>query len=171
MSETYKDKIMKPKNSSIEINKFIEYLGILDTFEYKNDAQKFVNSIISSTNDDAQLSTIRIILNNKISDRIIKQTNNCPHCNKKNNINPNDDYMICGYTSKGFDWNGCGKDWCYACSKKLCKQWGTDILYNKYNRVHNGKCCRKHANKNGEDYLMTYCQCHDKHYKVCGIVI
>ncbi len=172
MTDTYKDKMVngKPKCNTIQIefNKFIEYLDILDKFEYKNEAYKFINSIVNQTNDDAQLSTFKIIMNNKLQDNIIKQNKKCicPHCNKKNNINNGDDYVICGYTNKGFDWYGCGKDFCNICSKKLCKQWGTDTLFNKYNRVHTDKCCKKHAIKIGEDYLKEYCQCKNKHYKI-----
>jgi len=172
MMETYKDKIIngKPKSNmtQIEFNKFIEYLDILNTYEYKSEAQKLINSIIIKTNDDAQISTLKIIMDNKLPDNIIKQYKKCicPHCNKKNNINTNDDYMICGYTNKGFDWYGCGKDWCNCCSKKLCKQWATDTLFNIQNRIHNDKCCKKYALKLGEDYLNEYCQCKNKPYKI-----
>jgi hypothetical protein len=168
MTETYKDKIMKSTTKQIEFNKFVEYLDLLDTCIYKCEAQKIINLALVHTDDDAQINTLKRIFNNKsinISPKYIDK-NICPHCSKKNLINQNDDYVICGYTHKGYDWNGCGKDWCNNCSKKLCKQWGTDSLFNKLNRIHTNKCCRKHAEKMGADYLMEYCQCTGKYYKM-----
>jgi hypothetical protein len=168
---TYKDKIMngvsKNNTKQIMFNEFIEYLDILDKCKYKNEAQKIIETIITNTNDDAQLSTLKRILDNKIQNIVLKYNdkNTCPHCNKKNFINTNDGYIICGYTSKGFDWNGCGKDWCNHCNKKLCKQWGTDSLFNKFNRIHTNKCCKKHAEKTGADYINEYCQCINEPYK------
>lgn len=169
--ETYKDKIMntssKINTKQIMFHDFIEYLDVLDKCKYKNEAQKIVDNMMRETNDDAQVNTLKKILDNKIINNVIKQTDkhSCPHCNKKNFVNNNDDYTICGYTNKGYDWNGCGKDWCNICSKKLCKQWGTDSLFNKLNRVHTNKCCKKHAEKMGVDYLSEYCQCVNKYYK------
>lgn len=169
MQETYKDKILRNKinTKQIEFNKFIEYLDLLDNCTYKNEAQKIVNLALNYTEDDAQISTLRRILNDKISNMNVKynEKNICPHCSKKNFINNSDDYMICGYSHKGYDWNGCGKDWCNNCGKKLCKQWGADSLFNKLNRVHTIKCCKKHAEKMGADYLTEYCQCTRKYYK------
>lgn len=170
--ETYKDKIInggpKINTAQIEFNKFIEYLELIDKCKYKNEAQKIIDPILTHTNDEAQVNTLKRILNNKISNNITKhnEKNTCPHCSKKNFVNNNDDYMICGYSHKGYDWNGCGKDWCNNCSKKLCKQWGTDSLFNKFNRVHTSKCCKKHAEKMGVDYLTEYCQCSGKYYKI-----
>lgn len=168
---TYKDKIVNgiAKNNTRQIlfSEFMDYLDILDKCKYKNEANKIIESIIYNTNDDAQINTLKRILDMKPPNNIYKQYDNktCPHCNKKHFINNNDDYMICGYSHKGYDWNGCGKDWCGQCGKKLCKQWGHNSLFNPLNRIHNNKCCKKHADKNGFDYLNDYCQCIDKHYK------
>ena len=71
-------------------------------------------------------------------------------------------YVICGYGTKGFDWQGCGFDWCFQCGKKLCKCWNVNHLYNLKNRFHNSKCCRSHALKTGGLYPDDYCQCRNK---------
>ena len=57
----------------------------------------------------------------------------------ENVLNPDTDYAICGYneeTNEGYDWNGCGCDWCFKCGKILCKKWQANdlfILTNTYN--------------------------------------
>ena len=49
----------------------------------------------------------------------------CPHCMHVNIINERTTYSICGYNDImiGYDWEGCGRDWCVTCGKKLCKKW------------------------------------------------
>jgi hypothetical protein len=164
---TYKDKILNKYHiKCITLNEFLEYLDKLDKCTYKQDTQKIIDVIIKNTDDEAQISTLKRIIDSKPQNIKHNDKNTCPHCNKKNFIiNPEDDYVICGYTHKGYDWNGCGKDWCNVCCKKLCKQWGTDALYNKFNRVHTAKCCKKHAEKLGVNYE-DYCQCSNKPYKI-----
>lgn len=169
MMETYRDKTLsntKINTKQIEFDAFVEYLNLLDKCKYKCDAQKVMDSIINKTNDDAQVSTLKRIVNNKLQNVKQYEKNVCPHCSRRNHLSNTDDYVICGYTNKGFDWNGCGKDWCNCCSKKLCKQWGNDSLFNVINRIHTNKCCKKHATKNGADYLGEYCQCKNKYYKI-----
>ena len=164
--DTYKDKILSG-SKQMDLNKFIDYLEIMNKCKYKNETQKIIDSVINSINDDAQISALKRIIGTKPQNigPKLNEKHKCPHCNKKNNIVGTDDYIICGYTNKGYDWNGCGKDWCNGCSKKLCKQWGTDSLFNRFNRIHTSKCCKKHAKKVGADYLTEYCQCTDKYYK------
>ncbi len=95
----------------------------------------------------------------------INTTNNinkkCPHCSHVLNMPENTNYVICGYhnPNSGYDWNGCGKDWCFHCNKMLCKSWIPDLLNLKMNRVHDDECCSKHANENGFKYPDNYCQC------------
>ena len=86
---------------------------------------------------------------------------NCPHCSNNCKGSIDTTYIICDYDDPlvGFKWNGCGKDWCFFCGKKLCKQWNEDKLYNDENRIHNKECCKKMAKKNGENYEEQYCQC------------
>jgi hypothetical protein len=88
-------------------------------------------------------------------------TKNCPHCGNSCSGTIDTTYIICDYNDpiNGFQWNGCGKDWCFYCEKKLCKQWGNDELYNEENRKHTKECCKKMAKKNEEDYEEQYCQC------------
>lgn len=164
---TYKDIIMTTPNFKlIEINKFIDHLYLIEKCKNKNDANKIISSIMPNINDNAQINTLTRILNENFKDKIIVNNKySCPHCNRKNNNDSDDEYVICGYTCRGYDWYGCGKDWCGICNKKLCKHWANDSLYNKFNRIHNNKCCKKHAEKNGCDYLTEYCQCIHKYYK------
>ena len=71
-------------------------------------------------------------------------------------------YIICGYSSnRGFDWKGCGNDWCFLCGKKLCKSWNVDRLYSKINRFHDDRCCKIHSLKTNSNYLTDYCQCNN----------
>ena len=46
-------------------------------------------------------------------------------------LHNNIEYVICGYinSNKGYDWNGCGKDWCAKCNKMLCKSWDLNQLW------------------------------------------
>ena len=85
-------------------------------------------------------------------DKFTCQNPNCPHCNNKNYGSIGSPYMICGYTPRGFDWKGCGKDWCFRCEKLLCKKWEINSLHFELNRIHTDECCSKHANEMGNVY-------------------
>lgn len=156
-------------NSKMELKKFINYLDILDIIYYENEAQEIFKEICQNTNDKAQLnSIIRIIkrkpqklINQNVENSVI-QLKNCPHCNKKNIAFSNIYYIVCGFTDKGFDWKGCGKDWCFKCEKKLCKSWNYDMLFDIVNRKHDGKCCKLYASKIGDKYPDNYCHCNNE---------
>lgn len=159
-------------NSSMNINKFKLYLDIVDFIYYKEDAEIILSDIISNNHDSAQIKTLMRMLKNKplknystYNDYKTIYCKNCPHCGKKNTGNMNTIYIICGYNNKGFDWKGCGHDWCFKCGKKLCKNWANNKLFNKLNRVHDGKCCRHYALSIGEIYEENFCQCeHNMRY-------
>jgi hypothetical protein len=92
-------------------------------------------------------------------------TKKCPHCQHDCNAKQNSTYVVCGYSDEnvGYDWEGCGKDWCFQCEKILCKTWDQDKLYLESNRVHNTSCCVTHAHTHGKNYPNDYCQCTTKH--------
>ena len=92
---------------------------------------------------------------------------NCPHCYHVMNMLENTTYVICGYTSpnQGYDWNGCGKDWCFQCSKMLCKSWEMNALHLQMNRNHDDECCSKHAQNNSHKYPEDYCHCNNIHVR------
>ena len=149
----------------IAFDNFCLYVKKLDV----NFNMELISEIKTLTKDTAQLNTInRIIKNNHDKINNNQQYNiyrkkikrNCPHCNKVC-VEYNDvPYIICGYSSnRGFDWKGCGNDWCFLCGKKLCKSWDADRLYNKTNRFHDSRCCKIHAFRTNSNYLTDYCQC------------
>jgi len=98
----------------------------------------------------------------KKNDRVVKL---CPHCSRPYLGNTNTVYAICGYsdTRNGYDWQGCQKDWCFLCEKKLCKSWDENRLNIEPNRIHNCECCKLHSNKHGLSYIDEYCHCTHKY--------
>ena len=96
---------------------------------------------------------------------------NCPHCGNLC-IAPHDsEYIICGYSDsqKGYDFHGCGKDWCFKCGKILCKVWDRDTLFLELHRFHNNNCCEDHAEKYNKKYPEDYCQCINQYVNRNGI--
>ena len=151
-------------NNKMELNRFLVYLGIIDKIKYNNDAHILMQDLQLIYDDNVQINTLnRIILKKPYSEPLDNKQYYlqayCPHCGKKNTGTNSTEYIICGYTSKGYDWKGCGKDWCFKCGKKLCKSWNFNHLYNKLNRKHDNKCCKTYAAKMGDVYLEQYCQC------------
>ena len=84
----------------------------------------------------------------------------CPHCFHILNMPATTQYVICGYhnSTYGYDWNGCGRDWCFHCNKMLCKRWETNNLHLQMNRHHDDECCLIHAQENNYKYPDDYCQ-------------
>jgi hypothetical protein len=158
-------------NKNMDIKKFMLYTTILENIQYYDDANIIIEDIELNISDNAQLNAFKRII--KYKPRQLSPDNKhnkiqkeCPHCKKIYNGTVTTKYVICGYThqsNKGFDWKGCGKDWCFTCGKKLCKNWDTNILYNQTNRYHDGKCCKNSAIKNNENYILDYCQCSNEH--------
>lgn len=91
----------------------------------------------------------------------------CPHCNHECNADTNASYVVCGYSDPkvGYDWDGCGCDWCFRCGKILCKSWENNKLFVDQNCIHDDVCCRKHAKEHGKHYPNDYCQCNNEHVK------
>lgn len=149
--------------------KFMINIDMLERVDNYNDAREIYDELIKNTDDKAQLKTLLRLIKNKPSLNNVEKSKenglriikNCPHCKKPCIASPNQEYIVCGYndTHNGYDWIGCGKDWCFRCGKKLCKNWNNDSLFNPQNRYHDKKCCRKDAEKNGLNYTNDYCQC------------
>jgi hypothetical protein len=161
----------KKYNNVLSFNNIKSCINSMNKFFYKDEIEENVNNHMKKTNDIIQLKTIKRFLSKKQTRKItnkIHQIKQCPHCAYKENItNYNSSYIICGYaninSNTGYDWKGCGKDWCYDCCKKLCKNWGDDKLYELGNRFHDNLCCMYKATINNEDYINTYCQCSNKY--------
>lgn len=83
----------------------------------------------------------------------------CPHCNNIKIGTMETSYVICGH-GNGEKIFGCGKDWCFICGKKLCKEWGKNSLHLLENRNHNSYCCYKYCEKNKKKYS-DYCKCNN----------
>jgi len=154
-------------NIKMELDKLIIYSDVLELVYYYNDAEKILQDIENNTDDVAQINTLRRIIKNKPVRQIFEKDNAiilnklCPHCKKKNYGSVNSPYIICGYNAKGFDWKGCGRDWCFKCGKKLCKSWNIDMLFNKLNRRHDAKCCKSYASKLEFKYPDDFCICNN----------
>lgn len=152
----------------------IKYMKDLNILKYKEDVYEEINNllILKSTIDIAQIKTFIRIANSKqtrpqyISMKELKQRNTeqvitklCPHCGHKCTTSRDMKHIICGYHESGYDWEGCGGDWCFTCGKMLCKKWDKNELYLLINRFHDSKCCNKHAKKNNYTYPDKYCMC------------
>lgn len=159
---TYKDNVdIKTKQS------MMNDVNLCDT---RDNALNMISKIAERTNDEVYkkaLERIALRKHHRIDHRVMNVNNinninkKCPHCSHVLNMPENTNYVICGYhnPNSGYDWNGCGKDWCFHCNKMLCKSWIPDSLNLKMNRVHDDECCSKHAIENGFKYPENYCQC------------
>jgi hypothetical protein len=161
---------------SISYDDFIKILSSLNKLKYKEDILEHLFKLSFKTTDRAQINTILRILKTKenrpyyftIKDVKVKNKfglfkKNCPHCAHENIINDDTNYVICGYNNiyEGYDWEGCGQDWCAKCGKRLCKKWNDNLLFLEENRYHNSDCCLIHSKKNDLNYYSDYCQCID----------
>jgi hypothetical protein len=157
-------------------DKIIDYRGMKNMLEdfnehsYKDDY--YIDDLSQNTIDENQINSIKRINNNKIVRPIIDSTirieeneiiitKQCPHCKTDRDAHPDTKYIICGFVSSrvGYDWKGCGKDWCFGCGKMLCKSWNTHKLFLEENRTHDKSCCSKHAEENNYVYPDDYCMC------------
>ena len=152
-------------NYSIGIREFMNILDKFKDFKYRDDARDLIRTIFKRTINETQRNTIiriigrlppKTIAVTKISGK--KTHKKCPHCQKFTESTIDSTYVICGYTERGFDLDGCGKDWCFRCGKKLCKSWYVHELFIHDNRYHNDKCCKLAAYRNNENRKM-YCRC------------
>jgi hypothetical protein len=157
---------------------FMSFISNISTYKYKEDVHDAINNIKKKL-DSVHLKTIMRIADSKIcrpqsansKESCEKNTKdddsikNCPHCRHSNVFPKNSKYVICGYPENGYDWIGCGKDWCFMCGKMLCKSWENNELLIPSNRTHNGSCCKTHASQHNLDYRKMYCQCTNNNVK------
>jgi hypothetical protein len=143
----------------------------------RDDALEAISKLVNKTTDDVYRKTLERIAYRKDyrknkhknvglyndSHSVKNVSKKCPHCSHVLNMPENTQYVICGYHNPvhGYDWNGCGRDWCFECNKMLCKRWETHGLHLQMNRSHDEECCSKHARENGNKYPDDYCQCNN----------
>lgn len=164
-------------NTILGIEEFIDVIESLNKFIYRDDARDYVQKIFRRTSDQTQRSTIIRLIGYKppkmqkitmrqFNDRLKKKNiinKSCPHCKKITSKSKNTTYVVCGYSENGYDWEGCQKDWCFRCNKKLCKNWFKNDLFNEQNRLHNNICCKQYAYKHNESFNNYYCTCEKIH--------
>jgi hypothetical protein len=131
------------------------------------------NYNLKDKDDDIQIRTLMRVAKYKkghANSKIKKAKNgeitkNCPYCNHTYSGTAETTHVICGYNDNhsGYDWNGCQRDWCFSCGKKLCKSWDENKLWLECNRIHNNICCHQHAEKSGSNYESEYCKCSNKY--------
>jgi hypothetical protein len=158
---------------NIDIKTKQSMMNDINMCENRDDALEALSKLIDKTTDDVYRKTLERLAHRKHYRKIErKQINNdirhniskkCPHCSRVLNMPENTQYVICGYhnPNHGYDWNGCGRDWCFHCGKMLCKRWETNNLHLQMNRHHDDECCSKHAQENGYNYPDDYCQCNN----------
>lgn len=169
------DKINNSNNYDFCLKLIREYFPIDDINNLKLKTLKKIlnkkeNNIINSSINNKYLHNNLINMNLNYNNKQCKKTKQneiikeCPHCSKQYIGNENLTHVVCGYNNlhQGFDWEGCTKDWCFSCGKKLCKSWIEDKLCLEINRTHNFDCCKKRATHNCELYD-NYCQCNNKY--------
>jgi hypothetical protein len=162
----------------IPYDDFINLLDDLNNLKFKEDVIENLHKLGNKTNDISQINTIIRVANSKpekynnIINNIVKSKNkwfgisqNCPHCGISNMIDYDTDYAICGYTDvkNGYNWEGCGRDWCTRCGKKLCKKWNENNLFIEENRIHDSECCLLYNNNIENNYIIDFCQCYSNY--------
>ena len=150
----------KSKNEAMKIINELPYTNKMQLFTFNRIANSKQEEYIYQKPNESIQRDMKI-KNIYIEDNMI--TKKCPHCYNPCKADINTKYIICDYqdSQKGFLWNGCGRDWCFVCNKKLCKQWNDNELCNEENRIHNKECCKNFAKIHNENYEEEYCQCND----------
>jgi hypothetical protein len=166
--------LMNGKNykDNVDIKTKQTVLKDINFCETKEDALSLITKLEDKSTDDVYKRTMERLSRKKHSKQYSKKevmNNNiskkCPHCFHMLYMPANTTYVICGYhnTNSGYDWNGCGRDWCFSCGKMLCKKWEIDSLNLQMNQSHDDECCELRAQLNGHNYLNDYCQCNNIH--------
>jgi hypothetical protein len=153
---------------NIDIFTKSEIIRNTDNYVRRDDIIDSIEKISGKTNDEVFKRTMYNIANRKNNyfcekKKIQKSRINkkCPHCNYIMSFPEDTTYVICGHSDDklGYDWNGCGKDWCFYCGKILCKNWDKHALYLAINRIHTDECCSEHAKETNRKYPDEYCSC------------
>lgn len=161
----------------LDFESMIDVIRDLNLCKYREEAYNKISQIMKMTSEVVQIKTMTRIANSKplmpiylnIKDvrdtRLDMIVKKCPHCGVECSMNNTTEYNICGFDSNGYDWIGCGKDWCVKCNKLLCKSWDNEQLFISGNQIHDNTCCRKHAQTNNKKYPEDYCQCKNSHIR------
>lgn len=154
----------------VDIKTKQNFMRDTDNFMSRDEALHFSSKLTEKTTDDIYKKTLERIVNSKTfkkrefkKDTVKYINKECPHCSHILSMPESTQYVICGYhnPNQGYDWIGCGKDWCFQCEKILCKRWEMNSLCLQMNRYHNDECCSKHAKETGHKYPDDYCQCNN----------
>jgi hypothetical protein len=152
----------------IPTDKFMVCLDTVSNIKFKEDAALLFEEITELTEDKSQLNAIKRIIAKKPHSynknvqhlhKPVMVVKECPYCGRNKTDLSTADYVICGYTNRGFDWEGCGHDWCFQCGRKLCKCFNQNQLFLKMNQYHDDRCCKLHSQKTEGGYPEDYCQC------------
>jgi hypothetical protein len=152
--DEYINQNMKNNSDNIQMNSFLRF-GRNKTVKTHNITKDKLYKFSFQPNVFNRKQKIFDDVNNTNS-----LTKHCPHCNIITKVPNDSEYAICGYlnNNKGYDWDGCGKDWCPKCDKLLCKSWDKNKLFVSINRFHDGTCCKEYADKNNISYD-KFCKC------------
>lgn len=165
---SYRDSLIYPDNVDTQ-TKISSLVSVINT-DTKDEALELKNSLCGRSTDIIYVKTLeRIVSRKRNRSNYVKPsvydtvyiTKRCPHCSMGMKMDENSIYVICGYpnTHRGYDWKGCGTDWCFQCEKMLCKTWEKDELNIESNRYHDANCCKAHSKRSGCDYTREYCHC------------
>ena len=152
---TYEEALDKYNNAIKKTDDYIQNKTLLRLLNSKQ------HSSISSNAFVKNIKNTKYPTNQNCSNHCYTIKKNCPHCNCECEADKNATYVICGYTDirVGYDWEGCGHDWCFSCEKKLCKKWDGNKLFVEQNKKHDAFCCKHHAEKHNVEYEKCYCMC------------
>jgi len=142
----------KKYENALSYDSMLKYIKDIVNCKYREDAYEIISQALKQTSDIAQIKTFTRIADNKpdkpqyITLKELRQrekenmsSKKCPHCGYRYSAQKHTIYTVCGYGGGGYDWEGCGKDWCFKCGKMLCKSWEQDQLYLLTNRLHDQK--------------------------------
>ncbi len=164
---------------SLSYEDFLDLINSLKKLKYREDVIEHYYKLSYKIKDKTQINTIKRIINSKecksnidnikYKNKISLLKFKCPHCKHINIINEFENYAICGYNNinEGYDWEGCGRDWCTKCGKILCKKWFDNELFLEENRIHDNECCYMHSRKNNLNYFLDYCHCAEYYVNRC----
>jgi hypothetical protein len=158
----------------VQPHDFKSYIDYASRIVDPQQAHELITEIYNITEDPAQVNTMLRILKNKIpfsdisfiqlKDQYAQEiSKKCPHCHTIRVDFADTDYVICGYGDfkRGYDWKGCGRDWCFQCGKRLCKTWNKNKLNIQFNQSHDDRCCKNLALMKGLNYESEFCNCNN----------
>jgi hypothetical protein len=164
------------KNLTLSYDDFNNLIIELNKFKYKEEILEYLYKYTLKITCPIQKNCLICLIKQKQNKPIYFNTKDikertgkelikkkCPHCSHENSIKYDTNYIICGYNdlSYGYDWEGCGRDWCGQCGKRLCKKWSDNELFLEENRFHDSDCCFVNAKQIDLNYYLDFCQCNN----------